>query len=179
MGTVTTGEPGTDVVITNTGTDENAVFNFTIPRGFDGGGTVPLDVLTAYSTPPQVGTENTELIFDRNGTLFGTSIQHAENTSEFTINGSGIYYVSFHGTISPVSGVTFPINILVNLQQDGTIVSGSEVQHTFHTSTENVNVAFSTIITANPNTTFRIVGTGGQYFYSSIGINIYKIANLP
>ena len=168
------------MLLQNTGTDENAVFNFTIPRGFDGGGTVPLDVLTAYSTPPQVGTENTELIFDRNGTLFGTSIQHAENTLEFTINGSGIYYVFLSMELFLLfQELLFPINILVNLQQDGTIVSGSEVQHTFHTSTENVNVAFSTIITANPNTTFRIVGTGGQYFYSSIGINIYKIANLP
>lgn len=33
LGTVETGEPGTDVVITNSGTSGEAVFNFTIPRG--------------------------------------------------------------------------------------------------------------------------------------------------
>lgn len=36
LGTVTTGEAGTDVIITNSGTSSNAVFNFTIPRGSQG-----------------------------------------------------------------------------------------------------------------------------------------------
>lgn len=41
LGSVATGAPGTDVIITNTGTPQDAVFNFTIPRGnpgADGGG---------------------------------------------------------------------------------------------------------------------------------------------
>jgi len=38
LGTVTTGEPGTDVIITNTGTAQNAVLNFTIPGGISGEG---------------------------------------------------------------------------------------------------------------------------------------------
>lgn len=41
VGTVTTGAPGTDVVIVNSGTTTDAVFDFTIPRGdpgADGGG---------------------------------------------------------------------------------------------------------------------------------------------
>lgn len=36
LGTVTTGSAGTDVIITNTGSEHNAVFNFTIPRGDKG-----------------------------------------------------------------------------------------------------------------------------------------------
>ena len=36
IGTVTTGEPGTDVIITNTGSVNDAIFNFTIPKGKDG-----------------------------------------------------------------------------------------------------------------------------------------------
>ena len=36
IGTVTTGEPGTDVAVTVTGTDENPIFNFTIPKGEKG-----------------------------------------------------------------------------------------------------------------------------------------------
>lgn len=36
IGTVSTGSPGTDVVITNSGTENAAVLNFTIPRGSDG-----------------------------------------------------------------------------------------------------------------------------------------------
>ena len=33
VGTVTTGEPGTDALVTNSGTENAAVLNFTIPRG--------------------------------------------------------------------------------------------------------------------------------------------------
>lgn len=33
IGTTTTGEPGTEAVVTNTGTDTNAILNFTIPAG--------------------------------------------------------------------------------------------------------------------------------------------------
>lgn len=33
IGTVTTGDPGTDVLVTNSGAGKDAVFNFTIPRG--------------------------------------------------------------------------------------------------------------------------------------------------
>ena len=36
VGTVTTGEPGTDAAVTNTGTSTAAVLNFTIPRGATG-----------------------------------------------------------------------------------------------------------------------------------------------
>lgn len=36
VGTVTTGEPGTDAIITNSGTENAAVLNFTIPRGATG-----------------------------------------------------------------------------------------------------------------------------------------------
>lgn len=36
VGETTTGEPGTDAQVVNTGTDVNAVFNFTIPRGEKG-----------------------------------------------------------------------------------------------------------------------------------------------
>ena len=36
VGAVTTGEPGTNAAITNSGTESNAVFNFTIPRGDKG-----------------------------------------------------------------------------------------------------------------------------------------------
>jgi len=36
LGTVTTGAPGTNVIITNTGTPQDAVLNFTIPRGDKG-----------------------------------------------------------------------------------------------------------------------------------------------
>ena len=48
IGTVTTGEPGDPVEVTNSGTDQEAVFDFVIPRGADGetGPTGPAATIT-------------------------------------------------------------------------------------------------------------------------------------
>lgn len=54
VGTVTTGEPGTDADVDNVGTSSAAVFNFTIPRGDDGapgsGGTPDWEDITGKPT---------------------------------------------------------------------------------------------------------------------------------
>ena len=68
VGTVTTGEPGTDALVTNSGTENAAVLNFTIPRGETGpagagvpdGGTAgqllsKTESGTSWIDPPQSG----------------------------------------------------------------------------------------------------------------------------
>lgn len=65
VGTVTTGEPGTDAVVRNSGTESAAVLDFTIPKGDNGagvpdGGTVgqllgKTESGTAWIDPPQSG----------------------------------------------------------------------------------------------------------------------------
>lgn len=50
IGSVTTGEPGTNVVVSNSGTSTNAILNFTIPRGQPGsGGGTSVEVDAALS----------------------------------------------------------------------------------------------------------------------------------
>ena len=70
VGTVTTGQPGTDAIVTNSGTESAAVLDFTIPRGATGpagagvpaGGTVgqllgKTETGTAWIDPPQSGVQ--------------------------------------------------------------------------------------------------------------------------
>ena len=67
VGTVTTGEPGTDAVVINSGTESAAVLDFTIPRGETGtgvpdGGTAgqllsKTESGTAWIDPPQSGVQ--------------------------------------------------------------------------------------------------------------------------
>ena len=70
VGTVTTGEPGTDALVTNSGTENAAVLNFTIPRGETGtagagvpdGGTAgqllgKTESGTSWIDPPQSGVQ--------------------------------------------------------------------------------------------------------------------------
>ena len=136
------------------------------------------DLLSAYSTPPQSGKSGTVLIFDRNAVINGSSISHAQNSGTFTIQQTGFYQVSFHGTLAPASGSAFPLTVSLYLQQQGTQVPGTAVQHTFHTSTDSANVAFSQIIqvTTVP-TTIQVIGQGTGYFYGPISMSINKLGS--
>lgn len=70
--------------------------------------------------PPQSGKSGTVLIFDRNAVINGSSISHAQNSGTFTIQQTGFYQVSFHGTLAPASGSAFPLTVSLYLQQQGT-----------------------------------------------------------
>ena len=69
VGTVTTGQPGSSVVITNRGTNTDAIFDFTIPKGQKGDtGTISVGTVTTGSagsnaTVVNSGT-NTDAVFD-------------------------------------------------------------------------------------------------------------------
>ena len=178
VGSVVTGEPGTEAKVTNSGDENHAILDFVIPQGASGGD-VPLEVLSAYSTPSQPGTNGAALIFDRNYLENGAAISHSANSAEFTIQEPGFYHVSFHGTLSPASGVNFPLPLSVYLQQQGTAVPGASAFHTFQTTSDTSNVAFTQIIevTSTP-TTLDIIGEGGNFIYSNVSMVIYKLGNI-
>ena len=126
--------------------------------------------------PASPGTSGAALIFDLNGQSQGTAVAHAERDSGFTLNEPGFYAADFHGTVAPVSGANFPLNLLFSIDQDGTPVPGAAAQHTFHTSGENANIAFGTTISVTKApSTLTVIGQGGTFLYSDVGMNIYKI----
>ena len=180
VGTVTTGEPGSEAAVTNSGSQQNAVLNFTIPRGDTGAGSGPVTLLSAYSTPPQSGTSGTALIFDRTGLSYGSAISHADNSAAFTINMPGVYAVSFQGVFAPASGVNFPLSITVALQQGGVNVPGGGVLHTFHTSPDAAVIPISVPVeVASAPSTLQLVGTGGSFTYSGITMTVYRLGDIP
>lgn len=75
VGTVTTGEPGTDAIVTNSGTESAAVLNFTIPKG-DTGATGPAG---ADGVSPTVSTS-------KSGNVTTITIVDAAGTKTATIN---------------------------------------------------------------------------------------------
>ena len=178
IGTVTTGDPGTQAAVTNSGTNQDAVFDFAIPRG-DPGTTPPATFLNAYSTPPQPGTSGSPLIFDRNGAMNGTAITHAQNSPDVVIGETGCYSVSFHGTISPASDSQFPMSVSLYLQQNGTTVPGTGVRHNFQISTDTSNLSFTQIINADTvPAKLNVITEGGSILYDSISITVNKIGDL-
>ena len=180
VGSVTTGEPGSEAAVTNSGTQQNAVLNFTIPRGDTGPGAQPVTLLSSYSTPPQNGTSGTALIFDRNGLSYGSAVTHASSSAAFTINTPGVYMAAFQGVFAPASGVNFPLSITISLQQNGTNVPGGGVLHTFHTSPDAavIPITIPVEVSSAPST-LQLVGTGGSFQYSGITMTITRLGDIP
>ena len=177
---MTTGEPGSQAAVTNSGTQQNAVLDFTIPRGDTGSGGQPVNLLSAYSVPSQNGNSGTALIFDRNGLSYGSSISHANNTAAFTIQNPGVYMAAFQGVFNPASGVNFPLSITITLQQDGTSVPGGSVLHTFHTSPDAAVIPITVPVeVSSAPSTLQLVGTGGSFQYSGITMTISRLGDIP
>ena len=73
VGAVTTGEPGTDAIVENSGTESAAVLNFTIPKG-DTGATGPAgaDGVSPTVSTSKSGNVTTITIVDASGTKTAT-----------------------------------------------------------------------------------------------------------
>ncbi len=119
------------------------------------------------------------LIFDRNASSAGTDITHEQNSPQVTVQTPGYYEISFHGTVGPSGGVTFPATVGVYLEQQGTEVPGAAVQHTFQTSTDTANLSFSQIAEVqSAPAVFQVSGQGDAYFYGGVTLTVQKIGEI-
>ena len=176
MGTVTTGDPGTQAAVVNSGTDQNAILDFTIPQG----GSQPVQLLSSYSTPAQSGTSGSPLLFDRNAATYGDAISHTAGSGTFTIQQPGVYMASFNGTMSPGTGASFPLNVGVSLSQGGSNVPGAASQHTFQSASEAATVAFTSPVTvSSAPSTVQVVTSGGPYVYGTTSLTLTRLGDAP
>lgn len=167
--------------MTNSGTDQDAVLNFVIPRGAccccDGGGSN--EFLTAYSTPPQPGQSGQALVFDRTAASNGSSLTHANNSADITVQKAGFYNVSFHGTAAPASGSSFPLSLTLTLQKNEESVPGGTVRHSFQSEGETVCLSFTQVVEIDTTpSTLRILAEGGNILYSDIALTVNRLGNL-
>ena len=172
---MTTGDPDTPASVTNSGTEQNAILDFVIPKGCTGSSSTPQALLNAYSTPPQPGKSGSALLFDKNSTTYGTSISHTEGESDFSLADPGFYLVSYNGVVAPVGTDEFPVAIAVMLQLNGTPVPGAGTQHTFQSASEASNVAASQVLQVTGPSTVNLMGSGGDFLYSDLGMSICKL----
>lgn len=177
IGTVTTGAPGTPAEVTNSGTSQNAVLNFTIPQGLPGA-SQPVSLVSSYSTPPQPGSSGTPITFDRNALSLGSDISHTSGSDTFTINQPGVYSVEFHGVITPTANNTFPVNINTSLEVNGSVQPGASVPFTFQNTTQSSEVSFTVPITVTDvPTTLQIAPFGGNYQADAVSMTVTRLGN--
>lgn len=130
VGTVTTGEPGTDAVVINSGTESAAVLDFTIPKGENGagvpdGGTIgqllsKTETGTIWIDPPQSRVQpdwnqndETQPDFVKNRPFYTGNPVNTVFVEESTVSfaaENGVYMGQLESTFSATGGETYKVS---------------------------------------------------------------------
>ena len=136
------------------------------------------ELLAAYSTPSAPGTAGQPLVFDQNAAVSGSDISHTAGESEFTIGTPGLYAVSFHGNVAPVSTASFPLTITLDLEQNGTPVPGALASHTFNSAADAATMSFNfPVEISSVPAVLQVMAQGGNFIYTAPAVSIYKVNN--
>ena len=179
VGTTTTGAPGTDASVTNTGTESNAVLNFVIPAGATGASAAESrpSVLAVQDTTEQALTENTPVSFAVNLLQSGTDLTHAAGSNQITVETPGIYQAAFTAEVSPTGTATLPLTISLSLEQGTTILETSSTTMTTAEQSNTLawNIPFS--VTAAPEV-LQILSDGTDVILNRATLTINKIGTV-
>lgn len=123
IGSVTTGAPGSGAIVTNSGTSSAAVFNFTIPAGAAGLGTVtPSTPARVLGTAFQPNTAKACLVSYTlktqvaNPIVIGTSVSTIQLLSD-----SAATPTTERGRVEATSGVAISVNIVLTTSNTATL----------------------------------------------------------
>ena len=179
VGTTTTGAPGTDASVTNTGTESNAVLNFVIPAGATGASAAESrpSVLAVQDTTEQALTENTPVSFAVNLLQSGTDLTHAAGSNQITVETPGIYQAAFTAEVSPTGTATLPLTISLSLEQGTTILETSSTTMTTAEQSNTLawNIPFT--VTAAPEV-LQILSDGTDVILNRATLTINKIGTV-
>lgn len=177
IGTVTTGSPDTPAEVINSGTKEEAVFNFVIPQGRPGNG-CSLDVLATVNTTGQCPTAGQALIFNNAPLITGASITHQPDSTDITILKTGVYQVFFQSAITPNRTTPIPSTLHVKLTQGGTPVAGGSTSHTFTSVCEIVHPSLSVpFLVTNAPETIHIISEEKGYTFSGTTLTVLRLGD--
>ena len=176
IGTVTTGDPGTEATVTNSGTTEEAVFDFVIPRGKPGGGGAP-EVLATVDTITQPTSANGALIFNETPLVSGTSMTHTAGSPDVPITQTGIYQAFFTGTALIAEGTTIPSTLTVRLTLNETPITGAVARHTFTASNEEVTLSINAPFPVTGPGTLKVVTRDAGYSFENASLTIIRLGD--
>ena len=135
IGNTTTGNPGTNAVVTNTGTSQDAILNFTIPRGATG----PAGPAGPQG-PTGISTTNTY------GRKYDTNLITQGTTNKLTIPATGIYKIDYYFSGSSNAATELTLNVKQNDNSlDSTTISKNVTQN------QNTDFTGSTILNLTEN----------------------------
>ena len=175
VGTVTTAQPGTQATVTNTGTSEAAVLDFTIPQGATGaagaagatgatGATGPTGAangLNAYgglytTAAPSLSLSTTAQQVTLGDTMPETGVTYTPANS-ITVTDTGLYDIFYSITLTPDTADTITVSPRVN----NTDVTGASSVHTLDADEESTFTK-STLVSLNAGDVVDLAVTATQ-----------------
>ena len=166
VGNVTTGAPGTQATVTNSGTTTGAILDFAIPQGITGptgaegatgptGATATNENGVAYNVAQQTVNNDANVQFDTND-IDSTGSITANGNEGFNLE-SGRYLVSF-GTDASVDSAN---NIGASLELDGTPVTYA-VSSLNKTDADNERLVLTAIVDVTGTQALTVKNTAGN-----------------
>lgn len=157
VGTTTTSAPGTDASVVNAGTAQNAVLNFTIPRGEQGEEGPAAQITSAYGRRFNTSTDTIELIADTPATIPLNTLGPVENVNgetenQLLVEETGIYLIEYYFSLSSSAEAT----INVSVKQNESPIGSSTITKSLQADT-NTDFYGSTINTLNAADTIELV----------------------
>ena len=174
---MTTGDPGSEAQVYNTGDERDAVFDFVIPRGADGGGGT-LDVLATVDTSSQPSAAGRALTFADVPLISGSSITHTPGSTDIAITTPGIYEAAFQGSAEVEAGGSIPATAALRLYLNGAEVPGAFTSHTFASSIESASLSFHVPfqVTAVP-ATLQVVTEAPGFTLSNLSLTVTRLGD--
>lgn len=186
IGSTTTGAAGTNASVTNSGTVENAILNFTIPRGETGlqgpiGPTGPAGPAGTSVTNTYGGkydatgntitlTENIVSTVPLSQTTLVNGI--TSSTNSLTINTNGVYKIDYYFQGSSNNNGT----VTVAIYKSNETINGSDISVDLETNKEQIiNGSVITSLEANDVITLGLESTSALEISPAANTNAYLI----
>ena len=148
IGTTTTGDPGTNASVTNVGTNENAILNFTIPAGATGaqgeiGPTGPTgpsgESSLSYGSKYDTTTDTISLTADTDSPVPLTTTAPLSgitgtNANTLTITANGVYKIDYFFNGSPNVEATLTLSV----SQNSNPISSSTIIKEVQANTDDI-----------------------------------------
>lgn len=176
VGRVTMGDPGTGFSITNSGTPENAILDFVIPRAAAGEGGSQQALATVDATA-QPTSENCPLVFKETPLISGDAATHDAGASEIRIQQPGVYHAAFTGTIAMDPSTAVPSSFIIQLYFNGAPVSGAIAHHTFTLSKEKTTLSFGAPFRTSESGTLQVVANRAGYSFENISLTVLRLGS--
>lgn len=131
----------------------------------------------AFNTQQQTTVGGTPLTFGASALVSGRSA--TVGSDDISLTQSGVYIVSFNAVVSAGEDLTVPADLTLQLNNNGTAVSGAALTQTVEAETANYSVAFTALVTVAENAqgVLTVVPDASDFAVTNASLTVAKIGN--